>query len=308
MAKILIVEDDIGERELMAEAVRLDGHEPIAVSTCAEAREYLNQDIDVVLLDLVLPDTTGLDFFHEVRDLLPEAVIIVVSGKKDQEVVVETLKAGAYEFLHKPISVEELNIIIARGLRYRVWEKKGYQSMVDSIRKIVDIIELRDRYVEGHAMGVAKAAVQLATAVGLQESEVAEIRIAALLHDLGKLGIPEEILNKDGPLTEMEMAEVRKHPQLGVEIMERFLTPLMREAILYHHERWDGSGYPEGLKGESIPLPARIIAIADVYHAMQSDRPWRKKIPKSKVLKFIEKGSGILFDPELVKVFLELNR
>jgi len=311
MATILVIIDDVEERELLVDALKIEGYDVDAAATCAEARERLhNRSIDLILLDPILPDTTDLDFLHEVRDNCPDALIIVVSSEMDNELVVRALKEGAYDFVASPLNIEKLCIDIKRALEYqRLKIRSNYQNaIVDSIRKVVDLIEAKDQYVESHALGVAELATRLAIALGYKEPELSEIRMAALLHDLGKLGIPESILNKKGKLSDEEMEEVKKHPLLSVEITRQFLNKDMVNAILYHHERWDGSGYPEGRSGQDIPISARIIAIADVFHAMTSDRPYRKRLPAEKVLKFIEKSSGILFGPKIVERFLKVVR
>ena len=182
--------------------------------------------------------------------------------------------------------------------------KNQYMSMISALAAA---IEAKDSYTHGHSTNVMEYAVKISKALGLEDNEVENVKYAGLLHDIGKIGVKDVILSKQGKLTSEEVAELRKHPVYGANIMEKVailkdIAPL----ALYHHERFDGNGYPLGLKGEEIPLGARILAVADTYDAMRHGRSFREKVPLEQIRKELTENSGILYDPEIVTVMLEL--
>jgi len=185
--------------------------------------------------------------------------------------------------------------------------KQANQSLIEAIFAFAKTIELKDHYTGEHVEQTVHYATSIAEALGLPQEEVELIKQAAMLHDLGKVGISENILLKRGKLTKKEFDEIKKHPQIGADIIRpiKFLHNLI-PLIFYHHERWDGNGYPSGIKGQEIPLGARIIALADVYQALISNRPYRKALPKKEALKIIREGAGTQFDPRLTAVFLKI--
>lgn len=170
----------------------------------------------------------------------------------------------------------------------------------------VRALDLRDRETEGHTQRVTEITLKVAKQIGLSDDELSHIKRGALLHDMGKIAIPDDILQKPGPLNEAEWEKMRQHPNYAYDMLApiEYLAPAM-DIPYYHHERWDGSGYPHGLKGEDIPLAARLFAIVDVWDALRSDRPYRKQLPREQVIEYLREKSGILFDPKLVKLFLE---
>ena len=170
-------------------------------------------------------------------------------------------------------------------------------------------MDLRDKETEGHTQRVADLTVQLARMMGMSEDKIVHIRRGALLHDMGKMGVPDSILLKPGPLTDEEWIMMRRHPQFAYDMLSpiAYLHPAL-DIPYCHHEKWDGTGYPRGLKGEEIPLAARIFALADVWDALTSDRPYRKAWPKEKVREHIRAGSGTHFDPQMVEAFLKTMR
>jgi len=178
---------------------------------------------------------------------------------------------------------------------------------LSAVYALVSVVEARDPYVYGHSRRVNTYAVALAEAIGLSPDEVSKVSTAALLHDIGKIGIPDKVLNKKGKLNGENWEAIKAHPRLGANIVGNIpnLVPCA-SSILHHHERWDGSGYPEGLKGEEIPIEARILAIADTFEAMTSARPYRPALSREEVIKELRQGAGIQFDPKLVEVFIGL--
>ncbi|MFA6609844.1 MAG: diguanylate cyclase, partial [Candidatus Omnitrophota bacterium] len=185
--------------------------------------------------------------------------------------------------------------------------KRGNQSVIEAIFAFAKTIELKDHYTGEHVEKTVRYATDIASALGLPKEEVESIRQAAALHDLGKIGIRENILLKASKLTREEFEEIKKHPQIGADVIRpiQFMHDII-PLILYHHERWDGKGYPAGLKGEEIPIGARIISIADAYHALSSDRPYRKAYSKEEARKIIKEGTGTQFDPKITGIFLKL--
>jgi HD-GYP domain-containing protein (c-di-GMP phosphodiesterase class II) len=185
--------------------------------------------------------------------------------------------------------------------------KRANQSLVEAILAFAKTIELKDHYTGEHVEKTVHYAREVAAALKLSPEEIDRIGQASILHDLGKIGISEKILLKKSRLTKKEFEEIKKHPQIGVDIIRpiQFLHGLI-PFLLYHHERWDGKGYPHGLKGEEIPIGARIVAIADVYQSLTSQRPYRKAYSKNEAIKIIKKGAGTQFDPKIVNGFLSI--
>jgi HD-GYP domain-containing protein (c-di-GMP phosphodiesterase class II) len=198
-----------------------------------------------------------------------------------------------------------------RQLRAKIEKlnKKTNQNLMQAIFALAKTIELKDHTTGEHVERTVHYVMQIARAMDFSNDEIELLKEAAILHDLGKVGISDNILNKKAKLTKKEYEEIKKHPQIGADILRpmQFLRSLI-PYIFYHHERWDGQGYPTGIRGEEIPLGARIIAIADVFEALTSERPYRKAYPKEKAIGIIKKGSGTQFDPRVVTVFLKILR
>jgi len=185
--------------------------------------------------------------------------------------------------------------------------KEANQSLIEAVLAFAKTLELKDHYTGEHVERTVYYATELARALSLSKNEIERIKQASILHDLGKIGISDKILLKNSKLSKDEFEEIKRHPRIGVDIIRpiQFLHGLI-PYILYHHERWDGKGYPNGLKGEDIPIGARIIALADVYQALTSDRPYRKAFSKEEAIKIIQEGAGTQFDPAIVNVFLKV--
>jgi HD-GYP domain-containing protein (c-di-GMP phosphodiesterase class II) len=180
----------------------------------------------------------------------------------------------------------------------------AYDATIEGWSRALD---LRDRETEGHTQRVTELTIKVARTLGFSEEELTHIRRGALLHDMGKMAIPDDILQKPGPLNEVEWERMRRHPMYAYDMLSpiAYLLPSL-DIPFCHHERWDGSGYPRGLKGEEIPLVARLFSIVDVWDALSSDRPYRKKMPRWEVVSYLREKSGILFDPKLVDIFLSV--
>jgi putative two-component system response regulator len=279
---------------------------------------------DLVLLDVMMPGMDGFEVCRRIRTspALAELPVIMITALDDRESRLKGLRAGADDFLNKPFDGVELLArvqTITRLNRYRniVEQRKeleklhkelliSYHNTIEGWAKALD---LRDKETEGHTQRVVEKSLDFAKAAGIvDERELENIRMGALLHDVGKLGVPDAILLKPGKLTDEEWVVMRKHPVYAY----KWLSPIafLRDAIQVpycHHEKWDGSGYPQGLRGLEIPLYARIFAIVDVWDALGSDRPYRAALPEAEVLAYIRKEAGSHFDPELAKIFLDMQ-
>jgi putative two-component system response regulator len=279
---------------------------------------------DLVLLDVMMPEMDGFEVCRRIREnpALAELPIIMITALDDRASRLKGLRAGADDFLNKPFDGLELLArvqTILRLNRYRsiVEQRKQLErlhaELLISYRRTIegwaDALDLRDKETEGHTRRVMEKSADFAKAAGISgEKELEDIRMGALLHDVGKLGVPDAILLKPGKLTDEEWVVMRKHPVYAY----KWLSPIafLRDAIQVpycHHEKWDGSGYPQGLRGLEIPLYARIFAIVDVWDALGSDRPYRAALPKAEVLAYIRKEAGSHFDPELAKIFLDMQ-
>lgn len=317
--KVLLVEDNPGDARLIRErlreanganfelvhAVRLDG----ALKLLDEA------PFDVLLLDLMLPDSQGLDTLAKVRSYAPHVATVVLTGLLDEAIGIKAVKAGAQDYLVKG-QVE--GSLLIRALRYAIERRQSEEALERSLEKLnrtIDgiiramalTVEARDPYTAGHQRRVAQLACAIATEMRLSVDEVQRVRVAALLHDLGKICVPVEILSKPGRLSESELGLIRMHPRAAYDILKGIEFPWpIAQIVLQHHERMNGSGYPSGLRGGSILLEARIIGAADVVEAMTSHRPYRPAPGIGKALEEISQHSGILYDSDVASVCLKV--
>jgi len=278
---------------------------------------------DVILLDVMMPKVDGFEVCRQIRgnSVMAEIPIIMITALDDRASRLNGLRAGADDFLTKPFDSVELFAriqTITRLNRYRrlveqrsqleVLHKELLNSYHKTIEGWVNALDLRDKETEGHSRRVTEKCVELARASGVEEELLDQVRMGALLHDVGKLGVPDAILHKPGKLTEDEWKVMRMHPVYA----HQWLAPItyLKSAVdipYCHHEKWDGSGYPRGLRGEEIPLFARLFAIIDVWDALCSDRVYRAAMPEPEVLEYIKGQSGTHFDPALVEVFIKVT-
>jgi response regulator RpfG family c-di-GMP phosphodiesterase len=277
--------------------------------------------------DLRMPGRGGLWLVREVQRRWPEATVIVVTaGDVEADTVGACLSAGAHHYFLKPINLEEFRHALEATLRsYRQRRRREVQRLrleravrsrtaqvrhtfLSAIDSLVRTLEARDPYTSGHSLRVRAYCRRLAAALDLDDRRRKQLSLAAKLHDIGKVGVPEAVLNKAGQLSEAETALVRAHPVIG----ERILTPIIRNravlaAIRHHHERFDGGGYPDALRGEQVPLLARVVAVADCFDALTSCRAYRESLPREQALALIRAGAGTQFDPTVVRAFLDLG-
>jgi putative two-component system response regulator len=274
---------------------------------------------DIILLDVMMPGMNGFETCRKIRSMinLAEVPILLVTALDDRESRMAGLQAGADDFITKPYDIFELQVRIqnmTRLNRYRILTEQRHEmeklhhEVVIAYDKTIEgwsnALDLRDKETEGHTQRVSEMTQQLGRAAGLDEEALLQIKRGALLHDVGKLGIPDSILLKPEALSATEWAVMRKHPVYAYEWLSSIEYLHNALEIPYcHHEKWDGTGYPRGLRGEEIPLSARLFAVVDVWDALTSDRPYRKALSKEETWKYICGQSGKHFDPKAVEAF-----
>ena len=322
-SNILIVDDDSRGRETLEAVLTGLGHN---LHFCDNGLDALKQasilQPDLILLDVMMPGIDGFEVCRRIRadPLLADVPVVMTTALDDKASRLEGIEAGADDFISKPIDRMEIRArvnTIIRLNRYRKLMKQqadllqAHHELQDAyeatLKGWVRALDFRDNETGDHSRRVTLLTVELARLMGINEDELVHVRRSALLHDIGKIAVPDSILHKTGPLTEAEWDIMRKHPQIAIEMLEpiEYLRPAL--AIPFnHHERWDGTGYPRGIKGEEIPLAARIFAVVDVWDALSSDRPYRKAWPYEKIVEHMRQQSGTHFDPKVVELFLKM--
>jgi putative two-component system response regulator len=320
---ILIVDDEYIGRETLQSVLEGEGYELEMAENGFQAIEKAKKLLpDVILLDVMMPGMTGFEVCQRIRSdpQIAEIPIIILTALDDRESLLNALKAGADDFISKPFDRFELRARLLGITRLNRYQKliqeraklreanaqllNAYEATIEGLSHALD---LRDRETEGHSRRVTELTVQLAKAMGISEGEITHYRRGALLHDMGKIGVPDSILHKPDTLTEEEWVIMRKHPRLAYDMLYpiEYLRPAL-DIPYSHHEKWDGSGYPRGLKGEGIPMSARLFAIADVWDALTSDRPYRAAWSEEEALAYIREQADKHFDPKVVELFFNV--
>ena len=269
------------------------------------------QEVWVVVSDYLMPGMRGIEFLSRVKARWPQAVRIMMTAYADLSIAIDAInKSEAYRFVTKPWNNQELMETVDEALmRYQLVKSLGTTEDETVYLSLAQTVELKDPYTKGHCDRVARYAVALAEQLGLEQQLREEIKHGSWLHDCGKIGVPERVLNFPGRLNEDDMESVMQHPRWGSEVARQaHLSETVVNVIMYHHERFDGQGYPSGLKGEEIPIEARIVAIADVFDALYSDRPYRKAYSLEQVQEIMQEMTVTHFDPRLVEQFLPLAK
>jgi len=311
--QVLFVDDDALVLQTMKRVFRNDPE--IVVLTATTAREAMQiireTEIAVIISDHDMPGMTGIEFLEWAKRTTPDSIRILLTGFADFGVAINSInRCEVYRFIGKPWDTKELKTIVREAMqKYNIviCLKSGQESKLLSL---VRTIELKDPYTRGHSERVAEYSLHMADVLGLSPEERADLRFGGYIHDIGKIGISEAILNKRDGLTEEERAIIRQHSRWSGEVAEMAgLHSGIVNVALYHHERFDGRGYPGGLAGNEIPLLARIASIADVYDAMVLDRPYRKGMDHAAVLEYLRNERKRAFDPEIVDLFvLEMRK
>ncbi len=302
-------------------------------------------EIDLIISDIRMPEVDGIRILEFVRENMGTVPVIMLTGLTDINMAIDVMKKGAFDFLMKPVRKEDLMVVVRKALSNRdllvrneelEQENRDYQLFLEQkvrertkelntkavelqkaygmlksmniqfVNVLAETIEAKDRYTSGHCNRMRYLCVEMGRLAGLTPDELEILEYASLLHDLGKISVNEAVLNKKGPLTEEECEHIKEHPSMGEKILSGIaMMEPVAAVIAAHHENFDGSGYPGNLKGDEIPLSSRIIAVADIYDAMSSDRPYRKGLPLEVVLEEMQRVSGTQLDPDIVRLFIE---
>jgi putative two-component system response regulator len=312
LSRLLVVDDMEAMRLALEDSLRLQGYDVISVGSGEDALHLLrSQHFDLLLTDQAMPGLSGIELAEAAIRIHPDIPIVLLTGHSDVELARSSLLRGASDFVTKPINVRELPIVIERNLTRRRLEaarlkERAGQVLFDAIKALSSAVDAKDPYTARHSMRVTRLSLLLAEGLGLSSDEKHVLELSAWMHDVGKIGVPDQILTKPSTLTPAEFEVVKIHPVKGGEIIGHIEgLGQVADIIRHHHERMDGRGYPDGLRGEAIHLLARIIFIADCYEAMTSDRSYRRGPGRARALAELQRNAGTQFDPDMVKVFIE---
>ena len=342
--KLLVIDDELTNRKVLEGLLRLMGHEAVLAASGPEGLEIIKKDKDIalVLLDIMMPLMDGYEVAVKIREEfspteLPVIMVTALSSKSDR---IKAVEAGANDFINKPIEQLELKVRLASMLRLKEADdaSKSYQAMIeeqvrvrtaalnmamenlaaqqkstkaaylDTLDRLALAAEYRDDDTYQHIQRVGALTSYMALKLGMSAAEAEIVRYASLMHDVGKIGIPDSILLKPGRLSEEEWVVMRQHTVIGARILDHSSSELLQAGstvALNHHERWDGKGYPNGIAGESIPILGRLCMVVDVFDAIRSVRPYKPAMPLPKALEVLNEGSGTMFDPGLINLFIE---
>lgn len=341
-ATVLVVDDEPQNRELLTGLLDLEGYGVEEAEDGFEAIAKSVMDIDVILLDVMMPNIDGFEVARRIRGTaatsdIPILMVTALDGKQDR---LQAIEAGANDFISKPVDRLELQVRLRSLVRIKrsqdslkasheelekkvvrqteelrnaltemgVSRRTAYEAHLDTIKRLAVAAEYKDEDTADHIYRMAHYSSMIGRLSGLTTAEADTLYYASLMHDVGKIGTPDHILLKPGRLTSEERATMQEHTRIGARILGGSPSELLRAGevvALTHHEKWDGSGYPNGLAEEQIPLWGRICAIADVYDALTSKRPYKEAFPREKALELLENGRGVHFDPQLLDLFLK---
>jgi putative two-component system response regulator len=332
-ARLLIIDDKTDIKEVLCDL--LGGrYECQSAGSAEEALTLLHQQrFDLILSDIMMDGMTGLEMVPHVRKLAPDIMIIMVSGAEKIDSAINALRVGAFDYIMKPFDVRYVLAAVERALEHRALReaKRRYETQLErmverrtaelgdaletlehtyrsTLKALAAALETRDVETHGHSERVVRFSLRLGRELGLDEGQLKALEFGALLHDIGKIGVPDTILRKPSALTEEEWVKMRQHPLHGQQILRgiEFLKDAAR-VVGQHHEKWDGSGYPLGLSGEEIDLNARIFAVADAFDALTSDRVYRAKTSYAEAAAELDRCSGQHFDPGVVAAFHRIS-
>lgn len=325
-AKVLVVDDETTIRDLICDCLSLEGYECLSAPSAVEALAKLDQiPFDLVICDVKMPGKSGLELLQETREKHPDTAVIMATAVAELSTAIDSLKMGAHDYVLKPFNLTDMALSVNRALEIRRLEKENreYQLHLEEkveeqtrlvqelflggIRALAEALEAKDEYTRGHSQRVMELSRPLAGGLCLQDEHVDKVVLAAELHDIGKIGVRDAVLNKPAPLTPEEYQHVLSHVLVG----EKILRPILRDdealaMVRHHHERCDGTGYPDGLKREDIPVGARILAVVDAYDAMTSNRPYRPPLSPEEARLRLQEASGTQFDPQVVDQLIGL--
>jgi response regulator RpfG family c-di-GMP phosphodiesterase len=323
--RILVVDGDASVRNSLVRAL---GDAGWAAESAADGPSALaalaRRGFALAVIDLDLPGMTGRELATVIAERWPETAVVIASRVADPTAAVGWVQAGAYDYLTKPFGLGEALARLARALERRreLLATRQQQQQLEAgvrnqarvtrrlflgaIKSLSSALEAKDDYTKGHSQRVSRMAGEIAQALGVGREEARRIRLAGRLHDIGKIGVREEVLSKPGPLTEAEFRHVQCHSAVG----ERILAPTLIDAetvrmVRHHHERYGGGGYPDGLSGSAIPFGARVLAVADAFDALTSDRPYRARLSGDEAMAVMREGAGAQWQPTLVEALAQ---
>lgn len=319
---ILVVDDEQVVRRAISKRLTKAGHHCIEAGDSDKVIDLMKEGRpELVILDIKMPGKSGSELLPEILAAYPGTAVIMATAIVDPHVIVECMRSGAQDYIIKPFDLEYIAQIVTKVLEKKKLEediqefqqnlqmqvenqKKEIQKLfLNSIESLVFALEAKDKYTAGHSRRVATIAVAIAEKMNLSGDELDNIRLGALLHDTGKIAIDHNIINKAGRLTEDEYRHVMAHASIGAGIVKPIVSEEILDIILHHHGFFNGAGFDQTLKGNDIPLGARILAVADSYDAMTSDRPYRSALSNEAGIEEINRCSGTQFDPEVVNAF-----
>lgn len=317
-ARVLIVDDEKNLLSALRRHLREAEYTVLTEENPGKALDTLRQENPAVLVtDLKMPGMDGIELLRRAQELRPDCIRILMTGYADLGAAVDAVnQGGVFRFLAKPFQAEDLQHAIDEAIRYRSFLesdrelrilKRTQSAMEGMIRAFVDLVETRDPYTCGHQNRVARLSAAIGREAGLDDDRLHGLRLAALVHDIGKIGVPFSILNKPGVLSEAEMDIIREHPEKGWGTLRHVDFPWpIAEVVLQHHERLDGSGYPHGLEGDAIRTEARIIAVADMVDAMASHRPYRPALGVDAALRELRSARHQQYDARFADICVDL--
>ena len=325
---VLVVDDEAFVRDLLVRWLAEAGYNCAQAKDADEAWSHLrSHDVDLVTCDVRMPRCSGTDLLREVKRTMPDVAFVMLTGAGEARTAIAALTSGACGYLLKPVEREELLFHVARALEHRqlIVDKRQYTEGLElkvqeqtvalrhaheeTIHRLVTATMCRDEETGAHIRRTGLFSEVLALAAGWSPREAEQIRMAAPMHDVGKIGIPDVILRKPGKLTAEEYDFMKQHTVIGARMLEGSTSAVLQMAqsiALNHHERWDGTGYPSGKTMDTVPECARIVAIVDVYDALSHDRVYRPALPRDEVLKLMQQGQSTQFDPFLLTCFFTI--
>jgi putative two-component system response regulator len=324
-ARCLVVDDDVSVRHALARVIEGHGLATIEAASGVEALAILGREgeIPLCISDVHMAEMDGVTFLREALRRFPDMAIIMLTGVADVSTAVECLKLGALDYISKPVMMDEVRARVDKALekrqlvlqnrfyqrnlegRVRELDRRNKESLINGVQTLVHALEAKDAYTSGHSSRVSRYAAKTAVHLGYVGGLLEHIRLGAELHDIGKIGTREAILNKPGPLTPEEFEHIKEHTLLGERILAPFLseTAIALRIVRSHHERMDGGGFPDGLHGDGIPREARIVSVVDAFDAMTTNRAYRASRTPAEAIEELHRCTGTHFDPEVVGAF-----
>jgi putative two-component system response regulator len=331
--RVLVLDDEASIRNAIAKFLKARGYETGVAESGPDALELLGRErFDALLCDVRMPGMSGTEVVPRALEVRPDLAVLMLTAVNDAPTATDVLAHGAMDYLMKPVELDDLAKAVERALRKRDMEiqQRNVERMIREevalrteelkreqavlaeisisiVRSLANAQEAKDPFLRGHSQRVAALSASVASAMGLPDDAVEDLRLSGQLHDIGKIGVPESVLNKAGPLTEEEYARVKEHVRIGIDILTP-LAPLARmlPAIQDHHERWDGSGYPRQLAGQQISIGGRILAAVDAFDALTSRRAYREPLSADETMDLLTRTAGAHLDPDVVATMRRL--